>query len=292
VPVKPGKPAAAFTFDADMARQLPLRILLAEDMAVNQKLMKTMLGRMGYTTDIANNGVEVLKALEQQDYDLILMDVQMPEMDGLEASRRVRKQFPPARHPRIVALTANAMVEDREACRAAGMDDYLSKPVQVKELHAALIRCGEWARGRSGAPRSAEVGTPSSKSEPASPPSAKPVSADIIDPSMLADLKQMGVGSGADVISDLLNLFRADVPPLLDSLKAAVAAGDAQRLKESAHSLKGGAANLGAKAMAALCFELEKKGREGTVDGAAERLPEIERQFQLVCEALEAEAKG
>src|SRR5439155_4650671 len=125
-------------FDTDMGKERPLRILLAEDLAVNQKLMKTMLGRLGYAIDIANNGLEVLKAVQEKDYDMILMDVQMPEMDGLEASRRIRKQFPPQRHPRIVALTANAMVEDREACRQAGMDDYLSKPVQVKELAAAL----------------------------------------------------------------------------------------------------------------------------------------------------------
>ncbi len=109
---------------------------------------------------------------------------------------------------------------------------------------------------------------------------------------MLADLKQMGESAGANVIKDLLDLFRAAVPPLLDSMKAAVAAADAQKLKETAHCLKGGAANLGAKAMAALCHELEKKGREGTVEGAAARLPEIEQQFQLVCAALEAEANG
>ncbi|OAI39826.1 hypothetical protein AYO40_05390 [Planctomycetaceae bacterium SCGC AG-212-D15] len=305
VPVKPGKSPAQFEFNAEMGKVHPLRILLAEDLPVNQKLMKTMLGRMGYTADIANNGVEVISALEKQDYDMILMDVQMPEMDGLEASRRVRKQFPPKRHPRIVALTANAMVEDREACRSAGMDDYLSKPVQVKELHAALVRCADWARSRTtiadlqmeDAPEAAaandlQSAAPTPPSVTPSPAPPKPAPSDIIDASMLADLKQMGVDTGADVIGDLLSLFRADVPPLLQSLKAAVEAGDAQKLKESAHSLKGGAANLGAKAMAAICFELEKKGREGTIDGAAEHLPEIERQFQLVCEVLQAESKG
>jgi two-component system, sensor histidine kinase and response regulator len=125
----------------------------------------------------------------------------------------------------------------------------------------------------------------------AAPAAAAPPTGDIIDPAMLADLKQMGEAAGADVITDLLNLFRSDVPGLLESLKAAIAAGDAKKLKESAHSLKGGAANLGAKKMAALCFELEKKGRDGTTEGAAERVPDIEKQFELVCTVLEAEAK-
>jgi PAS domain S-box-containing protein len=280
----------SFEYDHELGMRLPLRILLAEDMAVNQKLMQAMLARMGYTAEFANNGLEVLKALQAKDYDIVLMDVQMPEMDGLEASRRVRKQFPVERQPRIVALTANAMVEDREACREAGMDDYLSKPVQVKELQAALIRTGEWAKA------SRERKRPEEK--PQFPPPAVavstpgPTAADVIDPAMLADLKQMGGGNGVDIIKDLLNLFRNDVPPLLTALRAAVTAGDPQKLKESAHSLKGGAANLGAKTMAALCFELEKKGRAGSVEGAAERLPAIEEQFRLVCAALEAETKG
>jgi CheY-like chemotaxis protein len=295
VEVFAGEPASAraskqqsFEYDHELGTRLPLRILLAEDMAVNQKLMQAMLGRMGYTAEFASNGLEVLKALQEKDYDIVLMDVQMPEMDGLEASRRVRKQFPAERQPRIVALTANAMVEDREACREAGMDDYLSKPVQVKELQAALVRTGEWA--------SRERKRPEEKPQSPLPAVAAgtpgPAAADIIDPAMLADLKQLGGGNGVDIIKDLLNLFRNDVPPLLTALRAAVTAGDPQKLKESAHSLKGGAANLGAKTMAALCFELEKKGREGSVEGAAERLPAIEEQFRLVCAALEAETKG
>ena len=117
-----------------------LRILLAEDNAVNQKVALRVLERLGYRADVAVNGVEVLEALERERYDVVLMDVQMPEMDGLDASRRICERWPDESRPRIIAMTANAMVEDREACFAAGMDDYVAKPVRPNELAAALSR--------------------------------------------------------------------------------------------------------------------------------------------------------
>jgi CheY-like chemotaxis protein len=133
------KPATAEPlFDATLAERLPLRILLTEDNTVNQKLALRILQRMGYRADVAANGLEALAALRRQRYDVILMDVQMPEMDGLEATRQIRSTFAPDQQPRIIAMTANAMQGDREACLEAGMNDYVSKPIQVKELQAAL----------------------------------------------------------------------------------------------------------------------------------------------------------
>ena len=125
---------------AGLAEQHPLRILLAEDNVVNQKLALRLLQQMGYRADLASNGVEAVESVERQRYDLVLMDVQMPEMDGLEASREIVRRWPQDR-PRIVAMTANAMQGDREECLAAGMDDYLSKPIRVDELVQALRRC-------------------------------------------------------------------------------------------------------------------------------------------------------
>jgi PAS domain S-box-containing protein len=126
--------------DPGMAARRPLRILLAEDNAVNQKLALRLLSQMGYRADLAANGLEAIQAVERQAYDVILMDVQMPEMDGLEATRRICARWPREQRPRIIAMTANAMQGDRELCLEAGMDDYLSKPIRVEELVGALER--------------------------------------------------------------------------------------------------------------------------------------------------------
>jgi PAS domain S-box-containing protein len=126
--------------DPEMARRHPLRILLAEDNVVNQKVALRLLGQMGYRADVAANGLEAVAAVERQVYDLVLMDVQMPELDGFEAAREINRRWPGARRPRIVAMTANALQGDRELCVAAGMDDYVSKPIRVEELVAALER--------------------------------------------------------------------------------------------------------------------------------------------------------
>jgi CheY-like chemotaxis protein len=133
-PAAPQKPA----LDAAMATRHPLRILLAEDNVVNQKLAMRLLQQMGYRADLASNGVEAIECVARQTYDVVLMDVQMPEMDGLEASRRITARWPATQRPRIVAMTANAMQGDREMCLAAGMDDYVTKPIRVDALVAAL----------------------------------------------------------------------------------------------------------------------------------------------------------
>jgi len=146
VPVK-ARPTEAL--EADLAERLPLSILLAEDNAVNQKLALRLLQRMGYRADLAKNGLEASKnglealaAVSRQSYDLILMDMQMPEKDGLEATREIRATLPSDAQPVIIALTANAMQGDRELCMAAGMNDYLSKPIQIPELIAMLKKWG------------------------------------------------------------------------------------------------------------------------------------------------------
>ena len=131
----------ATTMDAGMAARHPLRILVAEDNVVNQKLALRLLRQMGYRADLASNGLEAIESLERQPYDVVLMDVQMPEMDGLEATRRIVARWAAAERPRIVAMTANAMQGDREACLAAGMDDYVTKPIRVDALVAALQAC-------------------------------------------------------------------------------------------------------------------------------------------------------
>ncbi|HEX9013832.1 MAG TPA: response regulator, partial [Anaerolineaceae bacterium] len=139
-PAAPRAAPQAVQVSPEMAKNHPLDILLAEDNAFNQKLAVHLLGQMGYRADLAANGLEAVRSVERQHYDVILMDVQMPEMDGLEASRQICARWTRKERPRIIAMTANAMAGDREMCLAAGMDDYISKPIKVNELAAALSR--------------------------------------------------------------------------------------------------------------------------------------------------------
>jgi CheY-like chemotaxis protein len=136
--------AAMAAFDGagvpDLAASRPLRILIAEDNPINQKVARAMLRRLGYQPDVAANGLEALRAVARQRYDVVLMDVQMPEMDGLTAARELRGRYPDDERPRLVAMTASALQEDREACLAAGMDDYLAKPLTVAKLIELLRR--------------------------------------------------------------------------------------------------------------------------------------------------------
>jgi CheY-like chemotaxis protein len=134
----PAPAAARPAIDHAMGREHPLRILLAEDNVVNQKLALRILQQMGYRADLASNGLEAIESVERQPYDVVLMDVQMPEMDGLEATRRITAKWGLEARPRIVAMTANAMAGDREMCLAAGMDDYITKPIRVEQLIEAL----------------------------------------------------------------------------------------------------------------------------------------------------------
>ncbi|HET6847096.1 MAG TPA: response regulator, partial [Anaerolineales bacterium] len=144
----PKAQAAKTAIDVDLAEEHPLRILLAEDNAVNQKLALRLLEQMGYRADVASNGLEAVESVQRQKYDVVLMDVQMPEMDGLDATRTIRKLTSIAQ-PRVIAMTANAMQGDREMCLAAGMDDYVSKPIRVAELMEALRRVATPAAPRS-----------------------------------------------------------------------------------------------------------------------------------------------
>jgi PAS domain S-box-containing protein len=261
-------------YDPCLAERQPLRILVAEDVAVNQKLILTMLAQFGYRADVAANGLEVLGALERQPYDVVLMDVQMPDMDGLEASRHIRQRWPGAQGPRIVALTANAMAGDRDLCLAAGMDDYLTKPVQSGQLQAALLRCGPSAHGGDG------LAGPPAAGAPEYPP--------LLEPRTIEELRS---GDPA-LLTELVDLFCSHAPSLLQTMTEAAAAGDGSRLRLAAHSLKGAAANLGARALTVACAALEAKGQGGSVERAGAELAVVERLIRETCAGLTAAAGG
>jgi PAS domain S-box-containing protein len=248
----------------------PLRILLAEDNAVNQKVARHMLEKMGYRADVAANGVEVLEALEQRPYDLVLMDVRMPEMDGLEATRRVRASWPAERQPRIFAMTAGAMPGDREECLEAGMDGYISKPVRKEELASVLSQCQRSSRSVSG------------EAQPA--PVPNPENAPAIDLAVLNYLR----GTMGEATADLLDLYLSNASGLVADMRRAAAQGDSKLLFQAAHTLKPGSATLGAMPLAALCAEVESIGRAGALAGALEKVAKVEAEYQRVKAVLGA----
>jgi CheY-like chemotaxis protein len=282
-PVLKPTEATGVQFDALLGQRLPLRILLAEDNTVNQKLALRLLERMGYRADAVANGLEALEALQRQSYDVILMDVQMPDMDGLEASRAIHEGWPAEQHPRIVAMTANAMQGDREECLAAGMDDYLTKPIQIKALQEALERIGLWARvhRRPTSPLKAV------KTAPLTLEAEKQAElGPALDPAALAELRRLQGEGEPDIVQELAEAFQFETPPLLETLRQAVAEGQTVQLKRAAHNLKGSSNNLGARTMAALSAELETIGKHGTVERAAELVTRLEQEYQRVCQAL------
>ncbi|HVT42917.1 MAG TPA: response regulator [Thermoanaerobaculia bacterium] len=261
-------------FDSKMAERLPLRILLAEDNAVNQKLALLMLGKMGYGGDVAANGLEAVEAVRRQKYDVVLMDVQMPEMDGLEATRVIRDQIPPERQPRIVAMTANAMEGDRELCLSAGMNDYVSKPIRVDELQAALERSAPSELPAEPAAR--ETVTAATAEEP------------LLDERIWADLRK-AEETEPGLLEELVGLFQQETPAILQMIEGAVAAGDADALKKAAHNLKGSTANLGIRRLSALSAELERDARAGSLGSAGGLASRIREEYEQVCRLLRAE---
>jgi CheY-like chemotaxis protein/HPt (histidine-containing phosphotransfer) domain-containing protein len=273
-------------FDREMGQRLPLRILLAEDNAVNQKLALRLLERMGYRADVAANGLEAIEALRRQLYDVVLMDVQMPEMDGLEATRAICREWRSEQRPRIIAMTANVMKEDREACLAAGMNDYLGKPIRVEELVAALNKCQPLAKAVASAlpdgPTLADVVEEEAPGEPAE---------DILDPKALEKLREM-VGGDADFLAELIDTFLEDAPQMLAEMSQAVEDGDAAVLRRAAHSLKSNSADLGGMALSILCRELEGMGKAGTLAGASEKVTQAEAEYKRVQGALETLRRG
>jgi signal transduction histidine kinase/ligand-binding sensor domain-containing protein/HPt (histidine-containing phosphotransfer) domain-containing protein/ActR/RegA family two-component response regulator len=249
----------------------PARILLAEDNPVNRQVEQLMLTRMGCTADVAADGFEVLEALRRQHYDLILMDVQMPRMDGLEATRRLRAELPPERQPRVIAVTANVLAEQRQACFAAGMDGFVGKPVAYADLRSAILHAG-------GQPAPAPA-----------PPAASLDTEAPLDPARLDSLRQLGELAGRPLVREIVDSFLAEAPKRLGRMKEALDRHDAQDLAFVAHSLKGSSGQIGALRIAALSFELEMRGKSAELDAAAGLLAQLDSELARVAPLLESQ---
>lgn len=259
-------------FDASLAEKLPLRILLADDHPTNQKLGRTILKRLGYAADLAGNGVEVLDAVARQSYDLILMDIEMPEMDGIEATRRILSAYPEGARPKIIAVTANAMEGDREKFIDAGMSGYVSKPIRVPDLVEALMT--SFGRKAKETPRMAQNETTGA-----------------FDAAAMDRLLDT-IGGDREALGELVESFLEEGPGLIGRMESAVTEGDAEALRQAAHTMKSSAADFGAMPLSRMSAALEGMGRSGNLDGAESLARDAAQSYGAAAIALQKYMNG
>ncbi len=260
----------------DVGSPLPLRILLAEDNAINQKVALRLLERLGYEADIVGDGRQALARLDHAVYDVILMDVQMPEMDGLEASRAICARWAASEHPRIIAMTAEAMQGDREKSLAAGMDDYIVKPVTLDRLAAALAKCRPWAA----APAAGAAAVPPIEKQ-------KIAAGTALDRDVLHQLREDLGGPAA--LREVIRSFLDQTPSVLSALRDAAARADVPSIRRAAHMIKGTSSTLGARELSEQCAEIERVGQTGCIADAGSRVIAIEASYRTIEAALKAE---
>jgi CheY-like chemotaxis protein/HPt (histidine-containing phosphotransfer) domain-containing protein len=259
------------------AENMPLRILLCDDNSINQKVAARLLQQVGYHSDIAASGREALEALDRGHYDLIFMDVMMPEMDGLEATRLIRERQKRGAHPNyqsrivIVAMTAQAMQGDREKCLAAGMDDYLAKPIRLADVRNVIEHWGS---------QKPPAESPPVNNEPSAAADTPPV-----------DMERLGDMTDGDPkhFRELVELYFMQTAQQLDQIEAAVSANDADKVRHVAHSCTGASATLGMVRIAPLLRELERQGGEGKLTNAAEICENCRREFTQIKNFLAAQ---
>jgi CheY-like chemotaxis protein len=273
----PLQAAAAAESDATAACVHEVRILLAEDNEVNRRVALKQLKKLGYHADAVSNGAEVLAALQRAPYDIILMDCQMPEVDGYEATRRIRQSENGSwihlrSSPFIVALTANALQGDRDRCFAVGMNGYLTKPIQLSDLEKVL--------------QNALL-----KINPNSHLTQAPRDDDSLDLAVIVGLRELREPGQPDPLVELIDAFFKDARPRLQRLEAALESRDGIQAGALAHTLKGSASNLGARRLALLCARLEKHTKAGEVPEASSLLQTVKTEFERVEQLLAAEKK-
>jgi PAS domain S-box-containing protein len=264
-------------------RRGAVRILLAEDNITNQMVAVGILKKLGLRADAVANGAEAVKALETLPYDLVLMDVQMPEMDGLEATRQIRNHGSAVRNHRIpiIAMTAHAIQGDRERCLESGMNDYVTKPVDPHALAEALEK---WL------PRETLVtkDQPSSKPKDTPPVSAQETKVMVFDEAgMMARMMD-----DEELARTVIESFLDDVPKQIEALKGYLETGDVPKAERQAHTIKGASANVGGESLRGVAFEIEKAAKAGNLENVTAHMSGLENQFTLLKEAMNAFVKG
>ncbi|MDZ8139885.1 MAG: PAS domain S-box protein [Nostoc sp. DedQUE04] len=277
--------------DRHLGDRLPLRILLAEDTIVNQKVALLMLQKIGYGAEVVSNGLEAIAALQKQRFDVVLMDVHMPKMDGLEATRKICQEWEVGFRPYIIAITANAMRGDRQLCLAAGMDDYISKPIQLQELAQALSKCSPQRNFEfTSIEQQGEVMRPELQ------PSSnilqswqnQTLKSTKIDAKILESLQLMLRGDRV-AFAELIECYLTETARLVQHISTAIATQDIQTIWQTAHKLKSSSASIGAIALAHLCKVLEVQARSSNLENNLELLSLLYQEYEQVKTALEKE---
>ena len=254
-----------------------MRVLVAEDNQVNQLFMRTLLRKSGHTVDIAETGAEALKAVQQTNYDVVLMDVQMPEMDGLTATRRIRSLPAPHSDIPIIALTANAMSQHRLECLEAGMNDFVSKPVDRVKLHGVLTAVSVGRVTSSTAPANKiahELKVAGAHEQKTSDPKIVP----IFDEERLAELRD---SIPRESLGDMLAQIPDEGLKSIAQIKQAIATGDLEAARRAAHALAGVAGNFAAAKLERFAREIEADARaENTIDALVPDLENALRQTE------------
>jgi CheY-like chemotaxis protein len=277
-PTSTPQTSAKQVFNEEIGRQHPLKLLLVEDNPVNQKLVISILDRLGYHAKFANNGVEALKLLTTQSFDVILMDIQMPEMDGETATQYIRRDLPAERQPRIIAMTANGLPGDREHYLAIGMDGYLGKPIKIVELVKTLQESHSLG---------ASISQPPTNEITTTQPALSPPASCSLDVSYLREFCEVMGEGGIEMTKELARLFRQNTRDLLLELQRASSERNFFLLMRTAHTLKGNSGQLGAIHLAELCLDLELQGKTGNQDSIQALIEEMKGEFSKVENELE-----
>ena len=255
-----------------MADEAPRRVLLVEDNEVNQALAIAILTKLGYHADLADNGQQAVEQVTRGRYGLVLMDCQLPVLDGYQATAEIRRREGTIRHMPIVAMTAGVL-EDRQRCLAAGMDDHIAKPVLLGEIQAMLSR---WLEGGATTPT------------PAGPAVAARSDLVVLDESRLTELGRLDAAGNAALVSRLVECFLDSIPIDLADLHDALDQEDVAWVTRTVHRLKGAAATVGSSGMVSLCEQLEVLATTGPMASADTLLDRLEQEFDRVIRALDA----
>ncbi len=263
--------------DEDLARKYPIEIMLAEDNPINQILATTILSQLGYKVDVANDGAEALELMKTKIYDLIFMDVQMPKIDGIEATKTIIRNYPPSRRPRIIAMTAFALEGDKEKCLEAGMDDYISKPIFLEALQRTIEK---WSKPSTVNPKGSRK-IIFSKEE-------------LIDQDAIKRLEDINSKVDSGFMQNVMNMFFEQAPKLIEEISEAESKGDHLNVGALAHKLKGTSLNLGAKILAQTCKQVEIKGKNADMTNISimiSDLSEIYKQTETELKKILEEIK-